>query len=125
MTELKFQRPKSQLAVQTSVYRKAKVLVQGKEAGILAETEDGYRFQYLEEYLTSKNPLAVSLTLPLSRESYKATGLFPFFDGLIPEGWTLYEASRHWGIPERDRFGILLKACRDCIGDVQIFEEEK
>lgn len=102
------------------VYRRAQVLVQGKLAGIIAETDTGYVFRYFEPYLKSENPVPVSLTLPLSEEVYTSTTLFPFFDGLIPEGWLLNVVRERWKIPEKDRFGVLLHACRDCIGDVQI-----
>lgn len=110
-------------ATSGSVYRKAKVLVQGRVAGEISEVEDGYRFVYFSEYLESEGAKAVSLTLPLQREAYTSTMLFPFFDGLIPEGWLLEVVRKHWGIAERDRFGVLLVACRDCIGDVQVVAE--
>ena len=51
---------------------------------------------------------------------YKSKVLFPFFDGLIPEGWLLSMVERNWKIDGRDRFGLLLVACNDCIGDVRI-----
>ena len=41
-----------------------------------------------------EDAVSVSLTLPLQKEAYKATVLFPFFDGLIPEGWLLGVVSR-------------------------------
>ncbi|MCW3081692.1 HipA N-terminal domain-containing protein [Segetibacter sp.] len=31
----------------------------------------------------------VSLTLPLKDQPYTSNVMFPFFDGLIPEGWLL------------------------------------
>ena len=54
-----------------------------------------------------------------------ATVLFPFFDGLIPEGWLLGVVSRNWKINQNDRFGLLLSVCRDCIGDVNIRNGEE
>ncbi|MBR4393633.1 MAG: HipA N-terminal domain-containing protein, partial [Oscillospiraceae bacterium] len=48
--------------------------------------------------------------------------LFAFFDGLIPEGWLLDLVVHNWKINLRDRFGLLLVACRDCIGAVSIHE---
>lgn len=48
--------------------------------------------------------------------------LFPFFDGLIPEGWLLNLATRNWKVDQADRFGLLLIACEDCIGNVSIRE---
>ena len=64
--------------------------------------------------------MAVSLTLPLTQEIYSSNTLFPFFDGLIPEGWLLGVVERNWEIDGRDRFGLLLATCSDCIGDVRI-----
>lgn len=52
-----------------------------------------------------------------------STVLFPFFDGLIPEGWLLNVVSRNWKISQTDRFGLLLLVCKDCIGDVCIKSE--
>ncbi len=102
------------------VYRRAEILVQGQLAGILTETDRGFLFRYFKPYLNSEKPVAVSLTLPLSEEDYISKTLFPFFDGLIPEGWLLNVVRTRWKIPEKDRFGVLLHACRDCIGDVQV-----
>ena len=106
-------------------FRKACVYVRNVFAGILSETDSGYRFAYDEDYLRSENASAVSLTLPLRDEPYDSATLFPFFDGLIPEGWLLGVVSRNWKIDTRDRFGLLLVACKDGIGNVSIAEEEK
>ena len=96
------------------------VFVQNMRAGLITETDTGYEFYYENEYLEKEDSLAVSLTLPLSREVYKSNTLFPFFDGLIPEGWLLNVVERNWKIDGRDRFGLLLVTCADCIGDVRI-----
>ena len=108
-----------------SEYRRGYVYIQNHFAGIIAETEEGYSFVYDGEYLKREDRAAVSLTLPLRKEPYKTTILFPFFDGLIPEGWLLGVVSRNWKINQKDRFGLLLAACRDCIGDVCIRREMK
>ena len=104
-------------------YRKGHIFVQGQYAGVLEETDEGYTFCYDTEYLKTENALAVSLTMPLKEEIYKSTVLFPFFDGLIPEGWLLNVVSHNWKIDKNDRFGLLLSACKDCIGDVCVKEE--
>jgi serine/threonine-protein kinase HipA len=106
-----------------SEYRRGIVCVQGRRAGILSETDEGYAFSYAAEYLRNEGALAVSLTLPLRESEYRSTVLFPFFDGLIPEGWLLDLVSRNWKIDPRDRFGLLLAACKDCIGDVGVESE--
>lgn len=48
----------------------------------------------------------VSLTMPLYKQSYTSKTLFPFFDGLIPEGWLLQVVSRNWKINIQDRFDM-------------------
>lgn len=100
--------------------RNAFVLVQKEETGRIYETDEGYTFQYDLAYINSPDAQPVSLTLPLKETPYKGTVLFPFFDGLIPEGWLLTIAERNWKIQANDRFGLLLACCQDCIGAVSI-----
>ena len=104
-------------------FRTAYVYVRNIYAGRLSETDFGYSFAYDNEYLNSENASAVSLTLPLRKEPYNSRILFPFFDGLIPEGWLLNVVSRNWKIDIGDRFGLLLIACKDCIGNVSISDK--
>ncbi|MEG0598136.1 MAG: HipA N-terminal domain-containing protein [Oscillospiraceae bacterium] len=105
-----------------AVYRTAHVYVRNAFAGELCETDEGYCFTYDEDYLRQSSPCAVSLTMPLQAEPYASKIIFPFFDGLIPEGWLLDVVSRNWKLDRSDRFGLLLVACRDSIGSVSIRE---
>jgi len=100
--------------------KQAKVFFQENFAGILTEDENGYTFLYNVDYLQKKDTKAVSLTLPLSEKPYNSQVLFPFFDGLIPEGWLLDIAGQSWKINLRDRMSLLLACCKDCIGAVSI-----
>ncbi len=103
-------------------YRTANVYVQESFAGILKETDYGYSFQYDNEYLKNEKSTSVSLTLPKRENEYISKTLFAFFDGLIPEGWLLNIVSNNWKIDRKDRFGLLLVACKDVIGNVCIKE---
>lgn len=103
-------------------YRKADIYVHETKAGVLEETETGYRFQYESTYVSQKNAEPVSLTLPLQQESYESRILFPFFDGLIPEGWLLDVVEDTWKVNSKDRMGLLLVSCRDTIGHVSVRE---
>jgi len=103
-----------------SVLRQGKVFVRNRYAGLIQETDSGYFFQYDPDYLHSADAYAVSLTLPVQEEPFQSHTLFPFFDGLIPEGWLLGVVSRNWKIDPRDRFGLLMVACKDCIGAVSV-----
>ncbi len=102
--------------------RKAKVLFHDEPAGILSETEEGYEFLYYPEYAASSEAEPISLTMPKRTEPYTSKILFPFFDGLIPEGWLLDIAEKNWKINARDRMGLLLACCRDCTGAVSIID---
>lgn len=98
----------------------ALIQYKGKDAGILKETDEGYEFQYNEGYLSDTASKPVSLTLPLTDKPFKSSVLFPFFDGLIPEGWLLDVALRNTDISELDRFSLLLLCCKNCIGAVSV-----
>ncbi len=101
-------------------YRTAYVYVRNTFAGTLKETDSGYSFIYDEEYIGGADSTAVSLTLPMQKEEYASKTLFAFFDGLIPEGWLLNVVTHNWKLNPSDRFGILLVACKDPIGNVSI-----
>lgn len=100
--------------------RKAAILIHSKIAGSLTQDEDGYHFVYDQQYLQSGAPEPVSLTLPLQEAPFNDKVLFPFFDGLIPEGWLLDIAEKNWKLNPRDRMGLLLTCCKDCIGAVSV-----
>jgi serine/threonine-protein kinase HipA len=100
--------------------QKAEVKYGDRTAGWLIQDEEGYRFLYDQAYLESNDAKPVSLTLPLQSAAYSSRTMFPFFDGLIPEGWLLEVAERNWKLDSRDRMGLLMNCCQDCIGAVSV-----
>ncbi len=100
--------------------RKANIFLGNTLAGSLQEIDTGYLFVYNAEYINNKDAKAISLTLPLVEIEYKSPVLFSFFDGLIPEGWLLDIAQENWKLNYKDRMGLLLACCKDCIGAVSI-----
>lgn len=105
--------------------RSGKVFMHDVPAGTITEDEDGYRFTYFSDYLEREDTEPVSLTLPLRSEPYVDKTMLPFFDGLIPEGWLLSVAQKTWKLDPRDRMGLLLACCKDCIGAVSVVPLEK
>jgi len=105
--------------------RSAKIFYKNVYAGILQESDEGYVFIYDEEYLNNEDSEPISLTLPLSNKTYFSNVLFPFFDGLIPEGWLLNIAIDKFQYKENDRMSILLSCCSDCIGAVSVVLDKK
>ena len=100
--------------------RQAEIYRKGMLAGILTEDDGEYRFCYDEGYLKGEDAQPVSLTLPLQTEAYVSPVLFPFFDGLIPEGWLLDVALRNTDISMLDRMSLLLLCCKECIGSISV-----
>ena len=105
--------------------RKADVFYRDVKAGQLTEDDNGYSFCYDTAYLVSENAEPISLTLPLHAEAYESPVLFPFFDGLIPEGWLLDVALRNTDVSVLDRMSLLLLCCKDCIGAVSVVPEKE
>ena len=100
--------------------RKATVYWSETAAGLLSEQDEGYMFQYFDSYIDNANNRAVSFTLPIQKEPFISKTMFPFFDGLIPEGWLLDVAVQTWKLDSRDRMGLLLTCCKDCIGAISV-----
>lgn len=104
--------------------RKADIYYGETLAGLLERTDSGYSFTYNDKYLLDKASMPISLTLPISLHPYNSNILFPFFDGLIPEGWLLRVATDHWKLKATDRFELLVTLCRDTIGAVTVIGRE-
>jgi len=102
--------------------RKAAIKIEDQLAGWLTQDEQGYHFVYDQAYAAQPGARPVSLTLPLREATYTSKVLFAFFDGLIPEGWLLDIAEKNWKLNSRDRMGLLLACCKNCIGTVSVVE---
>ena len=100
--------------------RQGQVHLDGTPVGILSETQEGYMFRYLTEWLAREEAVPVSLTLPLRAEPYTTRYLHPFFQNLLPEGWLLELATKKLKVSKDDDFGLLLATCADCVGAVEI-----
>lgn len=101
--------------------RSATIYYKNDIAGILTETNDGnYVFQYDTFYVKTYPNQFLTFTMPVSAQKYISNRLFPFFEGLIPEGWLLEIASNNWKINRNDRMGLLLACCHNCVGAVSV-----
>lgn len=101
--------------------RQAIVKYNGIQAGVLTESDNGeYLFAYDEKYAKNYPDQFITFSMPVSSQSYRSKRLFPFFDGLIPEGWLLNIAAESWRINKNDRMGLLMACCKNAIGAVSI-----
>ena len=100
--------------------RKAKVFVNGKEAGILSELKQGT--EYLFEYHEGYDGPAVSRTMLTSRKKYIFNTFPPFFEGLLPEGIQLEGLLKMNKIDRNDLFSQLVAVGDDMVGAVTVNE---
>lgn len=101
--------------------RRGRVYYKDQLAGIITETHEGeYVFEYNEQYVKNHPNDFITFTMPVTNTPYIYNRLFPFFEGLIPEGWLLNIASENWKINRNDRMGLLLACCQNCIGAVSV-----
>ena len=101
--------------------RSAQIYYKDLLAGKLVETNEGeFVFQYDEQYVKNHQDEFITFSMPVSNRPYSEKRLFPFFEGLIPEGWLLDIAAKGWKINPNDRMGLLLACCQNCIGAVSV-----
>lgn len=100
--------------------RRSEVFVHNISAGYLEEKQKGgeYVFVYHENY--SGEP--VSLTMPLKENIFNSKSIFPFFEGLLPEGPQLESLLRIMKIDRNDLFSQLITIGQDTVGAVTIRE---
>jgi serine/threonine-protein kinase HipA len=98
--------------------RVGSVFYQGRFAGLLEESDDGFRFTYDRDYLAGGVPISFRLKLRL--EPYESAVLMPFFENLLSEGWLRKLQSQQQKIDENDRFGLLLSNGKDMVGAVTV-----
>ncbi|MBI4677460.1 MAG: HipA N-terminal domain-containing protein [Elusimicrobia bacterium] len=104
---------------------RAAVFYGPKRAGVLVSKGDGFEFAYDSAYLADHEALPISLSIPLRADKYESKALFPFFDGLLPEGWLLEVICATAKIDPADKFRLLLHTGEDPVGAVSVrpFEE--
>jgi serine/threonine-protein kinase HipA len=90
-------------------------------AGVITEEDNGgYLFVYDKKYVQNHPDQFITFQMPVTTNPYRSKILFPFFDGLIPEGWLLNIAAETWKINKNDRMGLLLTCCQNAIGAVSV-----
>jgi serine/threonine-protein kinase HipA len=105
--------------------RQAIVRIDGQRVGTLSEEGGQITFRYDPQWAANPSAIAVSMTLPVSGTPYVSSGLHPFFENLLPEGWLLELATKKLKISKDDVFGLLIATCADCVGAVEILPAEE
>src|SRR3990167_3101580 len=99
--------------------RWGKVYWQNVYAGRLQEEPGGrILFTYDISYLEARHP-AIAHTLPLQSKPFASeSGLHPFFDNLVAEGWLKNAQARALGVGPQERLSLLLGFGADLAGAV-------
>ncbi len=93
-------------------------------AGYLLQNSRGYVFFYNSEYAASRNP-SIALNMPKKKRLFRLPYLFPFFQGLLPEGANKAFYCECFGIKSTDKFAMLLTlANHETIGAVTVREKK-
>ena len=102
--------------------RQAKVFYKQEEAGVIKQLDNGrFIFTYNDDWYTSTNKPAISLTLPKTQQEHHSKYLFPFFYNMLPEGTNKQNICFELRIDAEDYFGLLLAVAKnDTVGAVQI-----
>lgn len=96
--------------------RKADVCLFGDVIGELRQEPSGFYFAYLPHY----QGIPLSLSLPIEQREFYSENLFPYFIGLVPEGWLKEKYAEVQKIDPCDLFGLLLNNGKNLIGAVQV-----
>ena len=99
--------------------RKAHIKIYDKQAGILTEHNSKH---YVFQYDVGYTGLSISLTMPVTEQSYEFETFPPFFDGLLPEGIQLEGLLKRHKIDKTDYFSQLLVTGNDFVGAVTVEE---
>lgn len=104
--------------------RKAEIFNNGVLSGTLEKNDKHqYVFRYDDSYFSNTDRLAISLSLPKTQQEYRSHLLFPFFYGLLSEGFNKQTQCRLLRIDENDHFSLLLATAQsDTIGSITVKE---
>ena len=91
-------------------------------AGYLLQNGRRFAFLYDPQYVASCNP-SIALDMPKKKRFFSSPYLFPYFQGLLPEGANKSFFCERLGIPRSDKFMMLLKLANyETIGAVTVRE---
>lgn len=98
----------------------AAVYFNDRLVGYLSKTKNSFIFRYDDIFFESKNNFPISYNFSLISKEFKSEKLFPFFEGMVSEGWLLKIQSQNSKIDERDFFSMLLENGEDLIGGIKV-----
>lgn len=98
-----------------------KVVLNGRHVGMLSRRSSGAtEFAYEEKWLDWRHAIPVSLSIPLSDETYRGGAVNAVFENLLPDAQSIRQrVAERVGADGTDAFSMLAKIGRDCVGALQ------
>ena len=89
-------------------------------AGYLIYDKGLLSFQYSTEYLSNRDNMPLSASMPLTKDVFDDKVTKPFFDGLLPEDTARVQIARILRTDSRNTFALLKGIGADCAGAISI-----
>ena len=101
--------------------RKLDVYLHWRKAGVLEQdNEANLRFTYDEEYLNSEAAKPISVSMPLTGDSYANKIAKPYFTGLLPDESARSRLASVLGVSDTNAFGMLEIIGGECAGALSL-----
>ena len=101
------------------------VYMNGRLVGILNYLSSGHlAFSYEQQWLQWSGTRPISLSLPLTGQTYKGETVYRFFDNLLPDNRIIRERiQKRFQTQSSHCFDLLSSIGKDCIGALQLLTE--
>lgn len=102
------------------------VAMNGIVVGTLTQSGSGaMAFRYQEDWLTRPGARAISLSMPLRRDSYHGDLVYNFFDNLLPDNDQIRaRIQARFQAKTKRPFDLLSKIGGDCVGAIQLYSPD-
>ncbi len=101
------------------------VLLNGREAGVLASKAGRTSFMYSQTWRTSNDSFPLSLSMPLAAPEHSYKSVDPFIWGLLPDNEDVLKSwGRKFQVSPRNAFDLLSYVGEDCAGAIQFVRPE-
>jgi serine/threonine-protein kinase HipA len=101
---------------------KLKVIYKGThQAGVLWRDEQGYHFEYEDEFIINETTFPISVNMPKSQKTFHSDKLFANFQSILSEGFNRELQCKALGIDINDDWNLLIYTCeKNTIGAITI-----
>lgn len=100
------------------------VYLHGRLAGKLSQEKSGIlSFTYNEAYTSDSKAIPLSVSMPLSQDTYLDSIARPFFSGLLPDDIVRTRLAEYLGVSEKNPFALLAEIGGECAGAIALYPE--